>query len=243
MTTAVIDLNDKPTIADTVIVCNTISSNRVEKDPDVDDDLTKLKSTVTHTLPLASNDKKLSLIKILCGSSITLIVLAIVSVIPLLQLIIGWRYADECPVNWRIPHYLIVGGAVGFIAIIAAIFQALLALCIKPKMNETDLSTPTIVAACGLCGISIILFFIIIFLIGWFIAGCIWVFRVWNKVQYRNSERLDYCNPILYRFAYWLLFISILYHLFTLIRSCCPVRQQLMNNRKNNAIPVPTTEP
>ncbi|CAF0968276.1 unnamed protein product [Rotaria sordida] len=31
-------------------------------------------------------------------------------VVPTLKLAIGWRHVDECPVNPRIPHYMVVAG-------------------------------------------------------------------------------------------------------------------------------------
>jgi len=159
-----------------------------------------------------------------------------------LQLIVGWRYANECPVSWRIPHYLVVAGTLGLIVVILTIVQGLLALYIKNKELDPNLPAAGLAAACGVCSISIILAFLFIFLIGWFIAGCIWVSRPWSKVQYRNTDQSDYCHPILYRFAYWLLFISILYIIFSCGRAFTQSFKQLKNRRKSSAIPVPTTE-
>lgn len=154
-----------------------------------------------------------------------------------LEIIIGWNYADECPVHWRIPHYLVVAGTVGLIGVALIIVQNLLTLHFSSKPNN-----PSFIFVCGSLGLTAVCIFLFLFSIGWFIAGCIWVFRVWNKVQYQTRKRSDYCHSTLYRFAFWLLFFTICCILLLGYRIINQIRQRINDRKKGPAIPVPTVE-
>jgi succinate dehydrogenase hydrophobic anchor subunit len=155
-----------------------------------------------------------------------------------LQLIIGLKYEDKCPVNKRIPHYLVVAGAVGLTLSGLSLAQIMLRICDVFKSDASASITKRLVR-----GISIVVFLLNIFIFAWFIAGCVWVFGAWNKVQYKRPNRTNYCSSTLYRFAFWLLLLSILYHLFTCCRSCTQLNESSNKKKKSGAIPVPTTEP
>jgi hypothetical protein len=158
-----------------------------------------------------------------------------------LQLIIGWTYSDKCQLNWRIPHYLVVAGVIGIIIGILFVVARLLAVL---GIYQGNISVSTgLAACCGICSIFVILAFLSIFYIGWFIAGCIWVFSAWGKVQYSDKDKNNYCHPTLYRFAFWLLLISVLYQVFICFRGGVIIRDQSKNKGKGGAIPVRTTEP
>ena len=45
------------------------------------------------------------------------------SVVPLTQLVVGSSYVNACPINDRIPIYLIVSGVVGLFIIIITLVQ------------------------------------------------------------------------------------------------------------------------
>jgi fucose 4-O-acetylase-like acetyltransferase len=161
------------------------------------------------------------------------------------QLYIGLRHKNECPINWRIPHYLIIAGAVGLVGIALSIIQSLLQLYIKKVMSEDPDTKPKgligcCVASCGVCGIGSTSIIINLFLLGWGIAGCVWVFGVYNKVQYERPTKANYCYMTLYRFAFWILVISIASYMYGCCCSGARVRQQ--NALKKNTARAPTTQ-
>ena len=134
--------------------------------------------------------------------------------------------------NWRIPHYLIVAGAVGLVALLLSIGQLILVQCIKAPTPDAESGVKFILAACSACGFSVVILFIMLFLFVWFIIGCIWVFSAWRQVQYTNEEDSNYCNPILYRFSYWLLLASIVYQVFSCCRSGFQCQHEAVKQRK-----------
>lgn len=145
-----------------------------------------------------------------------------------IQTVIGWRYADRCPANWRIPHYSFIAGVVGLVTIVLMMIQAVLALVIATKVPKDEKSNVGgfVVATCGLCGISVVVIFLTIFLLGWFIAGCVWVFGAWNRVQYDDPDGTNYCHPTVYRVTFWLLLLSLIYQLYTCCRSSSQTAKQ-----------------
>ncbi|XP_052075901.1 uncharacterized protein LOC127713991 [Mytilus californianus] len=46
------------------------------------------------------------------------------------------------------------------------------------------------------------------FVIAWFIAGSVWVYRTYDDWQSSNSTLDNYCNPTLYYFSFWIITIS-----------------------------------
>lgn len=140
-----------------------------------------------------------------------------------LQLIIGWRYADECPINPKIPTYLVVAGAVGIVnAIFSDIYSHLTTRAAQSSHEELDgnnevttthkRSSPIMAAFVAFnCLMSIFLFI-------WIICGCVWIFSVWSEVQFVRADQLTYCSPVAYRFAYLLLMIPLL-----CLLCCCPL--------------------
>ncbi|CAF1012596.1 unnamed protein product [Adineta steineri] len=146
-------------------------------------------------------------------------------IIPLLQLWIGWRYADACPIEPRIPRYLFVAGAVGiFSAILNQLRTYLTAKSAQPSVDITGRKA-SVTAATGTNSplnsiITTITCVLNIFMIVWFIFGCIWIFSVWNDVEYYPRNHPEFCQALVYRFAYILLLVPIVLILFA---CCCPL--------------------
>ena len=145
-------------------------------------------------------------------------------VFAVLQLSVGWYYKDSCPMNWRIPQYLFVAGAVGLIKVLLNIGESFVSQCVTASTPDRLTTVWIILAACSACGVALVKFFITLFLVGWSIAGCVWIFSAWRHVQYINERESNYCNPILYRFAYWLLLAPFLYLPFLCV--CAPLQAQ-----------------
>ena len=134
--------------------------------------------------------------------------------------------------NWRIPNYLLVAGVVGLVALLLSIGQLIMTQCWKGPAPDSAGAVMLILAACSACGVLSVVLLMMLFLFGWFIAGCVWVSSAWSHVQYINEEESNYCNPILYRFAYWLLLASILYQLFSCVRACFQVQHEAAKQKK-----------
>ncbi|CAF1394661.1 unnamed protein product [Adineta steineri] len=164
----------------------------------------------SSTTVLKETSSKTALIFFISG----LIIYGLFMMIPIPQLYIGQRYAKECPVNYHIPHYLLIAGLLGLIAGIIGLADVILANRLSAFDNKETHPMSYIVGLCCLPCISRILN---LFLVIWFIFGCYWVYRVKNIVQYTNKDDKNYCHPILYKFTCWiLLFVFILE-----ILKCC----------------------
>ncbi|CAF1250485.1 unnamed protein product [Adineta steineri] len=161
------------------------------------------------------------------GKSLPVMVLCglFMLIIPVLQLLIGWQYADACPIDPKIPKYLFVAGAVGIAsAIISQIRTYLAAKSLLPTVNRAG-PKPIIIAATATNSplnsvITIISTILLLFMIVWFVFGCIWIFGVWNDVQYRPQNHPNFCQALVYRFAYILLIIPIV---LIILACCCPL--------------------
>ena len=73
-------------------------------------------------LPKQETEKRVNFLppflSLILGSTYFLVALCIILVIPILQLVIGIAYKDECDINRNIPIYLIVTGACGIAAVV-----------------------------------------------------------------------------------------------------------------------------
>jgi hypothetical protein len=148
-------------------------------------------------------------------------------------LYIGRRYADDCPLDWHIPHYLIIAGIVGIAVIILGIIENVLALKISTNLAE---QTPSkFSAAMFLCIVSLVIT-LIFFLFVWFVAGCYWLFRSWKIVQYVDSNLSNYCHPVLYRFAFWSIIIALIFKILSCCQSSSKVAD-ILKKRKTTNIP------
>jgi len=57
------------------------------------------------------------------------------------------------------------------------------------------------------------------FLCGWFITGCVWVYRIyWPRTEPNSPTDLNYCNSVVYLFSFWL--ITTAYIFLGLFTSC-----------------------
>jgi len=153
---------------------------------------------------------------LILSSTYFLIALCIILIVPILQLSIGLTYMSQCPVNRLIPIYLIVTGACGIGSIGLTIMMVVSFICCI-KQNS-------IAGSCiNGCIIGVILFIIFLtsfFLFAWFIVGNVWVFGAKNKVSF-NENSSDYCHPILYQFAFWIIIVTYIMIVVSCCLSCC----------------------
>lgn len=163
-----------------------------------------------------------------------------------MEVIIGSKYENKCPANKQIPKYLFVAGIVGIVILALTIMQGVLGLsALKRALSSESQSAilGIICKLCGACGLGLIIIGLAIFLFAWFIAGCVWIFGSWSKIQYDNKMASNYCHPTLYRFAFWLLIFSIAKMVYPCVKGCVSSGVGKSKNKKDGAIRVPTSEP
>ncbi|CAF5175870.1 unnamed protein product [Rotaria magnacalcarata] len=142
------------------------------------------------------------------------------SIIPIIQLSIGLYFKGMCPIDQRIPTYMIVAGSCGLALAGLAIFLAITFKCLV-----ADSTAMNIVGICGVCLNVLATVLISVFLFIWFIFGCVWVFKIRSEVEFKDKSSGKYCNAILYDATFALLIISIIWAFlqccFSCFRQCC----------------------
>ncbi len=82
-----------------------------------------------------------------------------------------------------------------------------------------------VLAGCGICLNVTVTVLLSIFSFVWFIIGCVWVFSVTNEVQFTQPSGKDYCQPVLYKGAFALLILTIIWACIqcciSCFRQCC----------------------
>ncbi|CAF3338375.1 unnamed protein product [Rotaria sp. Silwood1] len=139
------------------------------------------------------------------GTFAALIYLSCCLALPVTKLALGIRYIKDCPVDNKIPLYMIVSGACG-IGII--LFLLLSSTCtfyrssIVARKSTHKFMICTIAFARGMQGI------IAIFLLIWFFVGNFWVFGARYRLQTNNPNDNNYCHPVLYWFGFYVLIFT-----------------------------------
>jgi len=111
--------------------------------------------------------------------------------IPLAMIVLGAQNLENCPAQKYVPIYLVVMGAFG-------IFRNLIGFVsqVKQYKNKDDASVEqTNVARSGLQGCFDC------FLFAWFIAGNVWIYRIW-KPNFDDVNHELYCDKNMYLFAF-----------------------------------------
>ncbi|KAI0241043.1 hypothetical protein LSAT2_002673 [Lamellibrachia satsuma] len=131
------------------------------------------------------------------------IVVALVLAVPISMVVIGSIYLGQCPREHYIPIYLIVAGAFGILKNLSNIVQRVVAR-IKNDDNVTKSNPFDGILNC--------------FLLAWFIAGNVWIYRIYNDFDSSDEKSSRYCQPTLYWFAFWVTTAS---YIFSLSLCCC----------------------
>lgn len=159
----------------------------------------------THKASRNVIDFVVKVILLLLGTIGCTIACSITIVIPVCMIVIGSVYFHNCPAEPYIPIFLIVGGSF-------AVFKYLIGVLSRVRRAETGSDQdpqPTHPVQ------SLITFF----LCGWFITGCVWVYRIyWPETNIQMAKTEHYCNPVVYIFSFWL--ITTAYIFLGLFTSC-----------------------
>ena len=110
---------------------------------------------------------------------------------------------SSCPMEPRIPVYLIVYGCINLISLCFSVSASIIHKCRKDEIM------------CGFYfvhGSAIIIIILQLFSFIWLIIGSIWVFRIFNDVQYTQINQPTYCQGSIYQFT---IVIIILHKLMT----------------------------
>jgi hypothetical protein len=134
-------------------------------------------------------------IAIILGTIGCTICIGCILVIPITMVAIGSVYVYDCPRERFIPVYLIVSGVFAIVAALSDIIQR----CICKENHQQ-------VQPDGRIRLNPIDCLSNVFLFAWFIAGNVWIYRTYNGgFQTIDKGEPDYCNPVLYWFAFWLM--------------------------------------
>lgn len=145
------------------------------------------------------------LVKLLLNTIAVTIFMGIMLAVPIAMVVIGSIYVNDCPAEKMIPIYLIVAGA-------CYIVKNLIDLCGRARSREDQDqhgNTPS-------NGLSRLLG---CFLLGFFIAGNVWIYR--NYPPDSDMESPHYCNPVVYYFAFWITTLVYIFCAFTCLCLCC----------------------
>ncbi|XP_067412923.1 transmembrane protein 272-like [Emydura macquarii macquarii] len=110
----------------------------------------------------------------------------VLSGLPIASIVIGALYLGQCPRQYLVPYYLLVGGSASLL------FLLLTCLPCGDGTAPTQLSP-------GARGWRAAF---LLFLFSWFIAGNVWVYSIYPP-NYGDPKALDFCNRLLYLFAFW----------------------------------------
>lgn len=130
--------------------------------------------------------------------------------LPLVMLIIGSIFVDDCPLEPRIPVYLVVAGLFGLIQHVTALVTKYLP---KEKQRISDVQKRWCT-----CLDSVLQTFLFV----WFIAGCVWVYSNYEP-NYDNPNHPDYCHKTVYLFTFWMFNISFIILCSLIVFALCAI--------------------
>lgn len=140
------------------------------------------------------------------GSLYYLISVLLYAGVPIAQFVIGLIYINRCTVQQFIPIYMILSGIFGIAFFIVGL--VIYKTVIQDLSSSTYLGTRRRPAAMRYLHPIFIL--LLLFVIGWWIAGQVVVFQVKLRVDLINVDLPEYCHVHLYKAAYILIFVDYL---------------------------------
>ncbi|UJR18495.1 hypothetical protein I4U23_005401 [Adineta vaga] len=119
---------------------------------------------------------------------------------PIILVVFGTIYANACPINPKIPNYLLICGIISIINVILNQFRVFLSVKYPHAYDDITVGNAMRIFLGNV--ISLIVACLGVFLTIWYVFGFIWIFDVWNEVQYIPLNHSQFCSSVLYRFAY-----------------------------------------
>ncbi|XP_076277347.1 uncharacterized protein LOC143207575 isoform X2 [Lasioglossum baleicum] len=139
--------------------------------------------------------------KVVYKTRIATAFLVLLCILPVLMLIFGWNYSDQCRVKEEIPTYMIIAGTFGSIFMFLVTYSQIRSrrlelLTVHPPSSEISF-------------VNVVMALLSIFLIVWFAMGNIWIREImWPSFDDHRYQPDKYCN-------YWLYMLSIV-HLYVI---------------------------
>jgi hypothetical protein len=165
-------------------------------------------------------------LNIIIGTAVATICLAIVNIIPIAMIVIGSIHLQDCPAEQYIPIWLIIMGAV-------SIFKSLLNCLYRAKRKFTGEEAPNDenanVKPNPFDGL------ISCFLLAWFIAGTVWVYR--THPTFVTPKSPMYCDELTYKFTYWLITVMYIFCLLFMLFTCCCGCCAILFGRRTSSTP------
>ena len=126
--------------------------------------------------------------------------------------LLGAKYRQDCPVEPFIPIYLIVGGSFSMLKTVVVLCQR----AAREESIDGEAEDEQSMFAKFFDGVLNLFLFI------WFIAGNFWVYSKYkpNFVPPKHQP-LNYCNPTLYLFTFWIITASYIIMGIILFCICC----------------------
>ena len=156
-----------------------------------------------------------------CGAFAVCIYLLFILALPTSKLVLGILYRDECPVNQNIPLYMIVSGSAGIAIVLFLLLSSSCTYCrssIKAQKATHGLMIFSIAFGRGMQAV------LAIFLFVWFFFGNVWVFSVRSRLRTVRSidgNNENYCHPVLYWPAFYLLIFTYVASVFVCLMKFC----------------------
>ncbi|XP_077976385.1 transmembrane protein 272-like isoform X1 [Styela clava] len=141
------------------------------------------------------------------------IFIAIMLCIPVSMIVIGAINLNNCPLERFIPIWLIVAGSVSAFMQLGSIFKKIKAKCDGIDDPEEEAQSSSVLNGFnGLIGC---------FNIAWFFAGNVWVYRAYSSKNTGNPVLENYCDPVTYYFAFWIITTAYIILALVCCCSCC----------------------
>lgn len=156
-----------------------------------------------------------------CGAFAASVYLLIVLALPAIKLVLGVLYRDECPLNKNIPLYMMVAGSAGIAVVLFLLLSSSCTYC-RASIKARKITHGLMISTIGFARAMQIL--LAIFLFVWFFFGNVWVFGVRSLLQtQRNSDgnNGNYCHPVLYWPAFYILIFTYVIAVFVFIAKFC----------------------
>jgi hypothetical protein len=110
----------------------------------------------------------------------------------LITLVIGCSNVSACPIEPRVPIYLVVSGAINLASVLFTIVASFL------HIKEKD---DNIIGFFYVTFSAVIIMIFQLFNFIWLILGTVWLFSVFNEVQYANMNEQTYCQRNIYQYT------------------------------------------
>jgi hypothetical protein len=99
---------------------------------------------------------------------------------------------SACPIEPRVPIYLVVSGAINLASVLFTIVASFL------HIKEKD---DNIIGFFYVTFSAVIIMIFQLFNFIWLILGTVWLFSVFNEVQYANMNEQTYCQRNIYQYT------------------------------------------